>query len=638
MRSDSDLQVRKTFNFPNGAAISWGPGDNRRRFMPVGTVTKPLFCGVSCALVKSSQDGVVSIWEMITLEGNRTNKMPVIEFSKDALGNILISKKNLKVPVNQRSYAWEEDHVETLCRDLNGAIESGDDEYFLGTIIALPLKAQHCFEIHDGQQRLATAMIVIAAIRDYYHDHGDVERAQSIASNSLYSKDWKTLAMRPHLQLSAEDNQFFVDRILRAPKEPERIQAAANLTKVSHERIDQAAKTVEKFFFNITNALPLAKRIKLLRNWLLFLESGARVIWVEVGDQPTAYRVFETMNDRGLRLSESDLIKNYLCSLADAQRTEIVHKWQTMTATLESLGREDGDAVDFIRYLWITEHGHTRRKDLFDALKQEVNSETTALSFAGKLETRCQDYAAIISASHVAWNKYHLEVRSMIGTLRYLGVTQIRPLLMAAFRHFDKNELEKLIKAAVNWSVRCLLSGVPSGTLEGYYSKGAKDISSGKIKTLDTLATEMAAVIPADQRFKESVAITSVPTASLSRYYLRRLQMEKDGDVDQQYVPGDGQGVTLEHVLPVNPGPDWKHIKPDEAKANYNRLGNQALLSGTVNSKLGNVGFGEKKKALKESPFSLTSMIAKKSFWTTKDISDRQKALADLAVQAWPFK
>jgi hypothetical protein len=543
---------------------------------------------------------------MIKRQESQT-KMPVIEFSKDTLGNILVAKKNLRVPVNQRSYAWEDDHVETLCRDLNGAVDSGDDEYFLGTIIALPLKAEQCVEIHDGKQRLATAMIIVATIRDYYHNHGDIERAQSIASHSLYSKDWKTLAMRPHLQLSAEDNQYFVDRVLRAPTEPERLQAVANSNKISHERIDRAAKVVAKFVFGITDALPHAKRMKLLQDWLLFLESGARVIWVEVGDQPTAYRVFETMNDRGLRLSEADLIKNYLCALADAHRTEIVHKWHTMTATLDSLGREDGDAVDFIRYLWITEHGHTRRKDLFDALKQEVNSETTALSFAAKLEVRCQDYAAVVSSSHVAWNKYHLEVRSLIGTLRYLGVTQIRPLLMAAFRHFEKKELEKLIKAAVNWSVRCLLAGVPSGTLEGYYSKGAKDISSGKIRTLDALATEMAALIPADQRFKDSVAVASASTASLSRYYLRRLQMQKDGDVDQQYVPGEGQGITLEHILPVNPGPEWKHIKPDDAKANYNRLGNQALLSGMVNSKLGNVGFGEKKKALKESPFSLTT-------------------------------
>lgn len=575
---------------------------------------------------------------MIVWQGERPAIMPVIEFSKDTLGNILMAKKNLKVPVNQRSYAWEEDHVETLCRDLNGAIDSGEDEYFLGTIISLPLKTQQSVEIHDGQQRLATAMMVIAGIRDYYYNHGDAERAESIATHSLYSKDWKTLAMRPHLQLSNDDNQFFIDRILRGPQELQRQQATPNLNKVSHERIELAAKVVEKFLFNVTNALPAAKRIKLLENWLLFLESGARVIWVEVGDQPTAYRVFETMNDRGLRLSESDLIKNYLCALADASRDQIVHKWQIMTATLESLGREDSDAVDFIRYLWITEHGHTRRKDLFDALKQEANSETTALSFAEKLQARCADYAAIVSSSHVAWNAYHLEVRSMIGTLRYLGVSQIRPLLLAAFRNFSKKELEKLIKSSVNWSVRCLLSGVPSGTLEGYYSKTAKDVTTGKITTVDSLAGEMASVIPTDQRFKESVAIASVSTASLSRYYLRRLQMEEDGDIDQQYVPSDGQGVTLEHVLPVNPGTDWKHIKPEDAKANYNRLGNQALLSGTFNSKLGNVGFAEKKKVFKDSPFSLTSMMAKKAQWGLKDISDRQKMLSDLAVKAWPFK
>jgi Protein of unknown function (DUF1524) len=114
--------------------------------------------------------------------------------------------------------------------------------------------------------------------------------------------------------------------------------------------------------------------------------------------------------------------------------------------------------------------------------------------------------------------------------------------------------------------------------------------------------------------------------------------MEEDGNVEPQYVPNDGKAVTLEHVLPQRPGKGWKHISSEDAKANYNRLGNQALLGDTANNSLGNEGFSTKRAVSAESPFSLTKLIAKtKTDWTIKDINDRQVRLATLAIRAWPL-
>jgi hypothetical protein len=103
--------------------------------------------------------------------------MPSIEFAKDTLGNILQAKKNLRVPVNQRTYAWRKEDVEHLCTYLNGAITNGCDEYFLGSIVALGSKSVDFIEVHDGQQCLATTMILVAAIRDYFFNANDREIA-----------------------------------------------------------------------------------------------------------------------------------------------------------------------------------------------------------------------------------------------------------------------------------------------------------------------------------------------------------------------------------------------------------------------------------------------------------------------------
>lgn len=96
--------------------------------------------------------------------------------------------------------------------------------------------------------------------------------------------------------------------------------------------------------------------------------------------------------------------------------------------------------------------------------------------------------------------------------------------------------------------------------------------------------------------------------------------------------------MTLEHVLPQNPEKGWEHITPEEFEANYNRLGNQALLAGSVNSALNNVAFEKKRQALSESPFSLTSDIGKSyKTWNVDAIAKRQAEIAKYAVKAWPL-
>lgn len=391
-------------------------------------------------------------------------------------------------------------------------------------------------------------------------------RPQVFAEESLYSIARKTLQFQTHFGLSSDDNEFFIDRILRDPDALERKAAKPDPKKESRQRIVEAAAAARKHVEDITASLQPTEKVSVLHRWLDFLESGARVIWVEVADQKTAFRIFETMNDRGLKLSAADLLKNYLYSLADKKQSIVVQKWQGMVAVLESLGPDNGDIVDYIRYYWITGHGHTRSNVLFDEIKREVTNEAHAVSWSTQLELRAHDYAALYTSSHDAWTGFHPEVRARVETLRFLGVTQVRPLLLAAFGKFSDKQMEKLLAAAVNWSVRVLLTGVPSGTLEGHYSKNAKKVTDGAMKTVDALTKEMPAIIPDDGRFKAAVATAVVPDAQLARYYLRVLQMQADGAMNSQYVPNDGKQVTLEHILPVKPGPEWINISTEDVR------------------------------------------------------------------------
>jgi hypothetical protein len=99
---------------------------------------------------------------------------------------------------------------------------------------------------------------------------------------------------------------------------------------------------------------------------------------------------------------------------------------------------------------------------------------------------------------------------------------------------------------------RSLLSGVPSGTLEGYYSRNANQITQGKISRAAQIKSDMSKIIPDEARFRLAVSTAHVANQSLARYYLRALQRKADGKAEPQYVPNPGSEVTLEHILPKN--------------------------------------------------------------------------------------
>jgi uncharacterized protein with ParB-like and HNH nuclease domain len=555
-----------------------------------------------------------------------------IKIDHETIGHILTDRKILRVPENQRSYAWKKEHVRQLFRDFAPL----PNEYFLGSIVVVGNDS--AIEVHDGQQRLATSMLLIAAIRDAFLKLGDEVSAKKTEEDFLWVQNRRSHEVLPRFTLNAEDNDYFIKRVLTRPSEPARkgLKKSAAI-KDSNERIREAAVEASEWVETviISDSRAPADNLDRLHSWLDFIERSARVIWVQVADEKTAFTIFETMNDRGLKLSIADLLKNCIYSRAEDRKKEALQKWQSMTAILESIEDEEEGVVEYLRYSWIADNGFIRSKDLYDKMKSTINSKTKALDMAVDLEIRATEYSALLNASHEQWAKYGPDMKNHIRDLRILGVRQIRPILLAAMRKFNDKQLLRLFNASVNWSVRCLLGGVPSGTIESYYAESAKSITDGKTTDVDGVLKDVAGIMPTDDRFEAAVASANVAQPHLSRYYLRALQIKADGN--NQYGPFDSASVTIEHVLPKVPSAGWS-LTSDEAKGIVNRLGNQALLEATANHGIGNAPFKEKKAVLLDCKFSLTNEIGKLDKWSLDEINKRQQRLATLAVQTWPLK
>lgn len=557
-----------------------------------------------------------------------------IGFEHNGIGTVLAHYR-VTIPLNQREYSWEEQHVRDLFSDFANAIANNAASYFLGTIV-LTKGDGGVPEVSDGQQRLATTTILLAAIRDYFFRAADKPRAESIEQTFLKTTDLETTQIVPKLRLNVDDNEFFVKFVLSNPDSPDR---KAKPSKDSHHRICKAVELAAKHLENILEPHKESAKTARLLEWVKFIQNGAQVVALKVPDHLNAFVMFETLNDRGLRASQADLLKNHLLSLAADRIKEAQQKWAQMLGVLESLGQEDL-TVTYLHHLLITKHGPTKEREVFDKVKQSVNSQGRAIEFLDELAESAHDYAALLNQDHKKWNEYGTSTRKHIATInRDLRVEQIRPLMFAVAKRLSVKEANKAFRLFVFWSVRFLIVGGRGGLLDRNYALRAQEVGTGKIKTADALAAAMADILPSDALFEAAFAEARVSHGHLARYYLRALERTAKQQDEPELVPNDEeQVVNLEHILPENPQASWPEIDAETAAAYFKHLGNMVLMQAKKNSMIGNSAFVEKKEHLKDSAFLLTGEVAKHNSWGIKEIGERQRKLAKLAVKTWLLK
>jgi hypothetical protein len=561
-----------------------------------------------------------------------------IAIAESGIGSVL-NRYSLRVPLNQRSYAWEEPHVRTLLQDFANAIGSADNTYFLGTIV-LTAGTQGHYEVADGQQRSATTAILIAAIRDHLFTTGgpnEKAAAQKFSQNFLLEFDERSGEHKPKLTLNAEDNDFFVKAALLPVDNPD--YGKAKPTTESHERIAAAIAICREQVKKIVAPYGKVDQAKRLYDWIDFLKDSAVIIEIRVPDSFNAYTLFETLNDRGLRASQADILKNYLFGKAQDRLTEVAPKWATMVSVVESVDVDDL-LLTYLRHYWISYNGPTVEKELAEKIRLTITGKQQAIDMAHSLAANALDYCALFGPlEYTGWKALDKQTRAYIYVItRILQVVQIRPLLLAIIRQFSPAEAKAAFRLCLSWSVRYLIAGgAGGGVIERYYGLRAQEITKGEVKNAAQLKEKMKDAVRTDAEFVEGFRPHRVSKQNLARYYLRSLELARVGDDPNPELGGvleDVTQYTLEHVIPLNPSEAWK--LPDDVVRGYSkRLGNMTLLDPATNADLGNKSFSEKVEIFKKSPLLITQEIAKNKVWGPDEIDARQAVMAATALDVW---
>lgn len=552
-----------------------------------------------------------------------------ISFEPDGIGGILASHR-LILPPNQRQYAWEEIHVRKLLEDFANAVsDDGNKGHFLGTIVTIP-RSDGMLEVVDGQQRLATTSILLAAIRDYLADL-DPMTVEAINNKFLSSIDLKARTRVMNLKLNIDDHELFTAILMQNSKKP-------IATKISHKKMLAAYDMAFAHVKKIVSIHDIKNHADILVKWVTFIESRATAILVRVSDGANAYRMFETLNDRGLKTSQADLIKSYLFEKAASRMSEVQSRWSYMRNALEQLGDKDNTVI-FLRHALIVQRGQVRESEVYEAVQVLANNANNAVLCATNLENLANAYVATFNPEHEKWNGYPDAVRRSIVIFDLLATKPLRPLILAIAAKFNKKETALAFQYLVSISTRLTISGgTTSGSLDDTTAATSLGIFSDKITTVSALKKSFIDIVPTDERFKEAVAVAKVTQAKFARYYLRALEMTAKGEPEPYFMPTDDRSIiNLEHVLPKKPLENWPNFTPEEAELWLNRLGNQALMRASENSDVKSGGFEGKKKLYVKSAYVLTSQIAKFSDWSISSIEKRQLSLAALSVKTWPI-
>lgn len=541
-----------------------------------------------------------------------------------------------RVPRFQRDYSWAVEEWEDLWMDLSAALEEDKTAHYMGYLV-LQSTDDKTFDVIDGQQRLTTISIIVLAVLKNLQRLVDAgsdadanrRRMEQIRQTHVGYLDPVTLVARPKLTLNRNNNSYYETYIVPLAHLPQRgFRASEHLLRKAFEWFDKRVSEYLKAGVG-DEGKRLAQLVEDISDRLFFTV-------ITVTDELNAYKVFETLNARGVRLSATDLLKNYLFSILDG-KTEADHelrsleeRWETIVSRLQS-----EKFPDFLRVYWNSRHAFARQAELFKVIRSHVSDREAVFQLLRGMEEDVDTYLSLSSPEVSEWSQ---DDKQLAGILKTFRVRQPFPLLLAAKRLFDAADFTGLLRATMVISLRYNVIGALSvGEQERTYNAVARRIAQGDLVSLGPTLQAMRGIYIDDKTFRAAFAEKIIRTRDsrnnrVARFILCELERHLSGR-DYSFT---SDAFNIEHVLPQNAPDGWGGFSNDEMDALVYRLGNMTLLKSADNRDAGTSEYTDKRATYRQSEFDITRKIAEESDdWTPERIGSRQRWMAEQATSLW---
>jgi hypothetical protein len=549
------------------------------------------------------------------------------------LNETLGNGKIYKVPQFQRDYSWDKDNWEDLWNDIELAIEHKTAHY-MGSVVLQSTNSKE-YSIIDGQQRFTTltllTLAVISSIQSLVEKGIDVEankeRIDILMRQYIGQKDPTSLTYSSKLFLNENNDGFFQNRLIGF-REPINVRKLSDSEKLLWDAYLFFKLKVENKF-----AGDGGKFASFLNNTVGEL---MMFIQITVEDELNAYTVFETLNSRGVELTSTDLLKNYLFSLVATSKTDLKQVKDQWKKIIDVIGLKE--FPNFLRYFLIATRKSMTKEYLFKEVKNFVRKGQDVFDLLDHLEFYAYNYVALSNPDDETWNT-DKDVRNAINILKAFRVIQWKPLAMVALEKLDITDFKRLIKSIVALSYRYnVIAKMQTNEMEKVYSRAAINLFTGKTSNVTAVLSDIKSLYIADDEFKSYFSVKQFNTNNSSdkkllRYTLYKLEAQEIEGNEYDFEVDNG---TIEHILPESFPEAWQTIfTEDEYERNIFMLGNLTLLESQKNSKdAADKLFDEKKQVYQTSKYVLTKNIIDPE-WTPQNIKHRQAHLAKLASGIW---
>ncbi|HOL87263.1 MAG TPA: DUF262 domain-containing HNH endonuclease family protein [Defluviitoga tunisiensis] len=542
---------------------------------------------------------------------------------------LLGNSKIYKVPRFQRSYSWDESNWEDLWLDILALKNNEEAIHYLGTIV-LQTEDNKCFTIIDGQQRIVTLSIIILACLKLLDDlikkgidpEKNKERKDIYINQYIGFKDPKALTYQSKLTLNNTDKDLYNSYLVQL-KTPLNRSKLTDSNQLMVKAFEYYVRKLESIGLNNSGDAIVDFIETIISSKLFFIQ-------IVVDDTMSAYTVFETLNARGVELTTTDLIKNYLFSLLDNEIdiNNLQPRWDKIVNTVSYR-----KFPVFLRYFINSQQQIVRSERLFKEIKSKILNKDNVISLIDELEKYADIYVALDDPDNELWQN-NKDIKIIINELLLFNVQQHKSLLLSVYFKLNQyfEDVLRIIRAlAFRYNV---IGRLNPNELERAYNSVAIKVYKGDISTPKAIQQELQSVYVDDETFKNSFSTRIFDTSKtrdkkLVRYILLSIE---NRNYQRDYHLFD-TNASIEHIFPENYMDNEKRI--DDSM--IYRLGNLTILETNINRECGNKSFEEKRKFYSQSQYDITREISEKTVWDEDEIRNRQIYLAKIATSIWRF-
>lgn len=554
---------------------------------------------------------------------------------RQLLGNGL----RYRVPMFQRDYSWGPDEWDGLWQDMVAVVEEdAEPAHYMGYLV-LQSTNNRAFDVIDGQQRMTTMSVLILAAVDHLMDLStsagpdseNRQRADQLRSSYIGYLDPVTLISQAKLTLNRNNDRFYQNYLvpLEQPLRKQGLNASENLLRQAFLWFKDRIKRQSD-----GNGVAVAQLVDALVDKLFFTV-------ITVTDELNAFKVLETLNSRGVRLSTTDLLKNYLFSVVSCDRPHeedikaLEGRWDSI---VDLLGSER--FPEFLRTFWNSRNKLVRKADLFKVIRSATQDRPAAFTLIRQMDRNAQVYVALRRPEE--GDNWTPEERKSLEQLKMFNVRQPLSLLLAVFERLgeeDRRGFQKFLRAITILSFRYnVICGRQSKDQERIYNQIAQEISSSAIENVNEALIKLRPIYPEDREFQAAFEEKALRTTSQrNKKVMRFILFQLEEHLSSNAFEIESSRYTIEHIFPENPSDDnWRQFTEQQQEGFTHRLGNMTILEANYNRDLGRSGYDKKRLAYEKSCFAITRNLADQyDQWTMEKIRANQRWMAKQATSIW---